>query len=346
MTIQNLSNTELLQKTDSLVQEERELLAQILHCFCEIERRRLFSDHKKGSMYEFIRDRYQYSNDQVYRRLDAMRLLRELPEIEEKIISGDLNLTHLNLAHAHFRNERKLAKPLAREAKLEVLEQISNQSVDQTKRIVLSLSSAAEPESICRDQIEPLPGDRVVMTFAAPADIVEKIQTLRGYMAHTHPDLKLGDLFAKLCDVGLTELAPSKAPSTFALTRKAGAAAGTGTGTGVGVCAGAGAVAAAAVNVVGAKAPEVLAAAATTPATKPQPLSKSARRSRVFAKAQNACQSCGSTYALELDHILPRAKGGSDDEANLRVLCRRCNQHQALRHFGQAKMAPYLWQTL
>lgn len=47
-------------------------------------------------------------------------------------------------------------------------------------------------------------------------------------------------------------------------------------------------------------------------------------RRRLFA-SQDRCQFCGSTNDLQIDHILPKAKGGPDIEGNLQVLCLRCN---------------------
>jgi len=47
-------------------------------------------------------------------------------------------------------------------------------------------------------------------------------------------------------------------------------------------------------------------------------------RRRLFA-LQDHCQFCGSTNDLQIDHILPKAKGGSDIEGNLQVLCAKCN---------------------
>lgn len=48
-------------------------------------------------------------------------------------------------------------------------------------------------------------------------------------------------------------------------------------------------------------------------------------RRRVMDRDQGRCQSCGATANLTLDHIIPQSKGGTHDEANLRVLCRSCN---------------------
>lgn len=58
----------------------------------------------------------------------------------------------------------------------------------------------------------------------------------------------------------------------------------------------------------------------------------------VFARARNQCQNCGSKHALQIDHILPLAKGGTHEPENLQVLCRNCNLQRAVKHFGAEKV--------
>lgn len=53
-------------------------------------------------------------------------------------------------------------------------------------------------------------------------------------------------------------------------------------------------------------------------------------RARVRTQARNQCGYCRSLQKyvlgmLEIDHIIPKAKGGSDDEDNLWLACRLCN---------------------
>ena len=50
------------------------------------------------------------------------------------------------------------------------------------------------------------------------------------------------------------------------------------------------------------------------------------KRHRVFARDGYRCINCGSSRNLTLDHVWPRAKGGTSDEGNLQTLCYRCNQ--------------------
>jgi hypothetical protein len=49
---------------------------------------------------------------------------------------------------------------------------------------------------------------------------------------------------------------------------------------------------------------------------------------RVLTSAKGRCECCGAhehQRALEVDHIVPRNQGGSDDLSNLQALCFRCN---------------------
>jgi ATP adenylyltransferase len=49
---------------------------------------------------------------------------------------------------------------------------------------------------------------------------------------------------------------------------------------------------------------------------------------RVLTRARGRCECCGAhehQRALEVDHIIPRNQGGSDDINNLQALCFRCN---------------------
>jgi hypothetical protein len=57
---------------------------------------------------------------------------------------------------------------------------------------------------------------------------------------------------------------------------------------------------------------------------------------RVRADAKNRCGYCLSPQhlvlaRLELEHIVPRSRGGTSDEANLWLSCPLCNRHKADR---------------
>ena len=58
---------------------------------------------------------------------------------------------------------------------------------------------------------------------------------------------------------------------------------------------------------------------------------------RVRQAARNRCGYCLSPQSLvmaslEIEHIIPRAKGGSDDEENLWLACPVCNGHKGVKY--------------
>lgn len=50
-----------------------------------------------------------------------------------------------------------------------------------------------------------------------------------------------------------------------------------------------------------------------------------AQRRRILKRDGHKCVWCGETKNLHVDHITPYSAGGSNEDDNLRVLCRACN---------------------
>jgi len=67
-------------------------------------------------------------------------------------------------------------------------------------------------------------------------------------------------------------------------------------------------------------------------------------KSTIWRKAEAKCEypNCSSTYKLEIDHITPKALGGTNEIQNLRLLCRTHNVQQAVEKLGKPLMQKYL----
>jgi hypothetical protein len=52
-------------------------------------------------------------------------------------------------------------------------------------------------------------------------------------------------------------------------------------------------------------------------------------RQRVWQRYGGQCAECGAVEYLEFDHIVPVAKGGNNSDANVQLLCRKCNQQKS-----------------
>ena len=67
------------------------------------------------------------------------------------------------------------------------------------------------------------------------------------------------------------------------------------------------------------------------------PLYKTSLRKFVFSKTKGKCSYCGAK-AEEIDHIIPKSKGGTNSTYNLTPACRACNQMKSnlsLKEFGK-----------
>ncbi|PIS10084.1 MAG: hypothetical protein COT73_11225 [Bdellovibrio sp. CG10_big_fil_rev_8_21_14_0_10_47_8] len=291
MNLKTMNDTNLIAKTESLVREERVLLTTVLRHLHEINRRRLYSSMGYKSLFDFAVRHLGYPEDQAYRRIAAMKLIQEVPEIEKKMNAGEISLTHIGLAQSLFRQEKKMANEFSHEQKLSVFDQIANKPVREAERITLSLSSA--PELAKPDRVNTVSENLVELKFTASIELRKKVESLKGLLAHQHPNLSLGELFEQLCDLGLSEWNPGKiaAPRKCRVTQKPSQA-------------------------------QILRG--------------------VFQRANTQCENCSSVYALEIDHVVPQAKGGNSEVENLRILCRSCNQRSAIKEFGAKKMEQYL----
>jgi 5-methylcytosine-specific restriction endonuclease McrA len=54
-------------------------------------------------------------------------------------------------------------------------------------------------------------------------------------------------------------------------------------------------------------------------------------RREVFRRDNHACQYCGNTRHLTLDHVIPRSKGGSHTWDNVVTACEKCNSRKSDR---------------
>lgn len=62
-------------------------------------------------------------------------------------------------------------------------------------------------------------------------------------------------------------------------------------------------------------------------------------RRNLLRRDGHACQYCGATERLTLDHVLPRSRGGPETWENLVAACTRCNNRKGSRTPEEAGMA-------
>lgn len=309
-----LSDSQLDSTTKNFVRQERELTANVLHCLREVERRRLFASLGFTSLFDYAVRALNYSEDEAYRRISAMRVLKEIPEIEEKLESGTLSLTHINMAQKLFRQEETLTT----QEKIEVFERLENTTKREAEKVIVSLSQTPVRPV---ETIKAVARETIEIRFTADAKLEAKIQRVRGLLAHQCPGISLSDLMDKVFEMAIQKLDPAQQKAREKRKSNKNKTENTDTGE-------------ARVR------EDSLPAPARVTAALRSPLPISLKR-EVWKKCNSRCQQCGSQYRLEIDHIQPIALGGSNESPNLRLLCRSCNQRSAVKTFGADLMAKH-----
>lgn len=307
--IYHLSNHALHLATENLVKQERQISMTIVHHLKEIDRRRLWAEMAYSSLFEYCTKALRFSESQAYRRISALKLIREIPQVEEKIVSGELNLTTITQAQTFFNQEAKIQRrKLATEEKMSVLKKLTC----KTQREAATELARLNPEIPKQDRERPLDGDFIQIQFAADRLLQAKFERLKELLSYQiSPTPSYGDLLHKISDIALEKLEP-KVPKT---KRTASAKR---------------------LSAVPSKIKRPHIPIETKRTVWHRDQGRCTYRDPI-TKLRCACKS-----KLEFDHILPFAKGGESSQQNLRLLCRAHNQLAAIQLFGFNKMSSWL----
>lgn len=184
MNLQHLSDERLDQQTFESVKAETASTLRVLHHLREVDKRRLYSKLNYKSLVHYAEKRLGYPYDQAWRRIEAMRLLKEMPEIENKIADGTLNLTNIGYARAAFKAEAKKKTPLCLEQKLEFLSQIESKSTRATQKLVAEKFGS---DVLIRETVKPVSASLSMLSFPVKDDFLDKLEELKGLLAHSQP---------------------------------------------------------------------------------------------------------------------------------------------------------------
>jgi hypothetical protein len=201
MNLKHLTDETLLTDTKNLVQKEKDLLVHILHHLGEIETRKLFSDLKFSSLFEYSVKHLGYSESQAQRRISSMRLMKQIPSLEKSVESGSLTLSNMAMAQTVFRQNG--IKNI--ESKLKLLDQLKNKSSREAEKIV----AIQFPQTI-REFVKPISEDRNQMQIVISDQLNEKLLKVKALHSNTFSDT--AKLLEYLCDQELAKQDPPSAP--------------------------------------------------------------------------------------------------------------------------------------
>jgi hypothetical protein len=111
MKLKSISNTELRENTKKVVKKERLIGIEVLQHLKEIDSRKSYALWGYSNLYVYCAKELKYFRGSAHRRIASMKLLREVPDLELKIESGEVNVSTLSQVHGFFvQEERQLGK--------------------------------------------------------------------------------------------------------------------------------------------------------------------------------------------------------------------------------------------
>lgn len=177
MSLKQLTNAELIESTKSALKRACEAEVVVLRHFQEIEERRLWTG--VGSIYRYLGETFSLTSDQVYPRLQAMRLMRAIPEVEQKIEDGEERVVSV-------------------EEKREVLESLTSTSTKEAEKVLAEKypETHRPPE-----KVKPVGGNLNLVQMYFSDEMLKEINALKAKYSHQMPSGKIEDLVGILIQI-------------------------------------------------------------------------------------------------------------------------------------------------
>ncbi len=318
---ERMSDREVVERLSELVREERRLTAAVLMHLGEVDARRLYLPAACSSMFMYATRVLGMSEDQAFTRIRTARAMRRFPVVAAAVEEGRLHLTavvrlapHLKVdnveqlvAEAIGKSKAEIEVLLARLAPrpdvAERLEPVAEQPgpVPETPGGDAGLVPEP-PRAEARERVAALAPERFALQVTIGGGTQQKLLRAQALLRHQVPS---GDL-AEVLDRALDALLDKVEGRKLGRVKKPRAARG----------------------------------------SRGRRYVPRAVRREVVARDGMRCsfvgedgRRCAETGFLELDHVVPVARGGESSAEAVRVLCRAHNQYEAERVLGREAVA-------
>lgn len=327
-----------------LVLSERRVTNEILTLINLAQHKRAYLELGYSSMFDWLVKGFGYSSSAAYRRITAARLIQSVPEASQKLSEGKVNLSTLSKAQSMIRQQENiLGSKIDNLSKEEIVRNIENKSVEETERMMISLYPEIASD-VSNERRTVINEDLIRHHINLSHEATSNLKRAKEVLSHQFPEGRDADVIAYALNLLLDKKDPLRR-KTIAVKKSNMAAMEKVTQVGV-------------VKSPAEKEPDSAlpkevekstAAAAVESDSVTNVYSKMAVKRLTFKRSEGACtykdpisgNFCGSKYQAQLDHIVPRALGGSDHPSNLRVLCRQHNLLMAEKVFGKKLMNGY-----
>jgi len=369
--LKTISDNQFLSKIKALNNRERKLKLTVLFHLKEIDKRELYLALGYHSLFEFCTRHLGYTRSSACRRIQAARCVGDFPEAADMLLAGELNLSVISLISGILTKENikdilalvagksypdaeiaiVMYKPIERKTRdkikpVSVLEKRSTPDVgsdpgvnNYSKSFNVETDSGEKSAEITPD-VETDPAgtaetdkrdeeaevkQKFKLEFMVNPEFLKKVEEIRSELSRKYPS---GVSFEILFNIVMDEYLERRSHERRIKRREKE------------------------------KSSKKRKRKSLSEDNRKREKKKSGRRTRdipaavrdeVYRRDKGRCSfvgrngtRCNSTWNLEIDHIVPFARGGDSSPCNLRLLCGRHNRLEAERAYGKDFMRKYI----
>lgn len=309
--IKKLTREELIAKIKSLAQEERRVTLELLQHLKEMDVRKLYLDLGFSSLFEYLRKELSYSESSAYRRIQSMRMIKEIPELEGKVASGAVNLSTLTQVSRFFKRQ---AESSSGQTQVKTEEQSSSRIWSSDEK--LSLIGALENKSSRTvERFRAISSNQTELKIVLNREQLKKLNRLKSLMSHKN--LSSAELIEAALDVVLEKVDPARKEERARNRPKK-------------------------LKTASASLKPCVENGISSVPTNNKKIKEKSRyiaqavRRKVWIKGGGRCsyvdpatkRKCESQHFIQIDHIQPFHQDGDNSEENLRLLCGEHNRRR------------------
>ena len=299
------TNTQLHKETLVAVANERRSTHRVIALLKENHARRLYAEMAYPSLFAYVHECLGYSESQAYERVKACELADRVPEVAEKLESGELSLSVVAKLASDVRREGtdlEKTRELARE--------LSHCTILEAEKVLVRHATCAPT---VQERITPKTNEICEVKFGADAELLQLLERAKELCAEVSSSRVIRSALKELIRkkekaLGLVE--PKKVRSEKA------------SGPGAG------------------KIRKYKRSCHIPMGDRREISSRSEGECEYVAPTTG--KRCATRFAIQWDHIDPFARGGENTAVNLRHYCDSHNKLAAIQAFGHEMMERWI----
>lgn len=168
-----LTDGDLLTAMPTLVARERDITASVVAALAELDARKLHRREGFSSLYVYCTQRLHLSEHAAYKRIAAAKAVRRFPVVLDRLRSGSVTLSSLDVLAPHLTSENHVA----------LLDAADHKSRRAVERHIAALYPIPDPPTI----VTPISADRYRLQVTLSGETYRTLRRLQDLMRHAIP---------------------------------------------------------------------------------------------------------------------------------------------------------------